>query len=102
MLLKRVVAWCMLSLALTILAPELVNALDTGHYYYLTLLDFWKHFAPTSFAIARMLENSPLFFWAWNPFAVTVLKFPGWGVPFAVSLYFFLNSRKTMRGAQPQ
>ena len=91
---RRIIAWAMLSLALFMLGPEVVQALDVGHYYPLTLMNFWQHFAPGSLGIVRMVENSPLFFWGWDPVLTTFLNIPGWGLPLIFSLYFFNVSRQ--------
>lgn len=101
-MMKRITAWCLLSLALITLGPEVVYALDVGHYYPLTLMDFWAHFAPVSFEIVRMIGNSPLFYWVWNPVLTTLLRVPGWGLPLVASLYYFKISSGTPRRTQFQ
>jgi hypothetical protein len=89
MLVRRIFAWCFLSLALSMLGPEVLFAVDAGHYYPLTLLDFWKHFGPHSLEIAGTLGQNPIAYWVWDPVMTTLLKLPGWSLPGVISLYLF-------------
>lgn len=99
MLLRRLLAWCLMSLALTLLGSEFMSALEVGHYYILNIGDLWQHYAPDSLTEASSLGHNPIFFWLWDPVAETLLKLPGWGPPVVLSLYYFMTSRTPERRA---